>query len=457
MVRRIAIQLWIPLSLLLLSTAVTAQTGNTAVINNERVNIRSGPGEQFNRFTLLDKESRVTEVNHQNGWSQIRLSDGRTGWLHDRYLRYLNKPKPAATTTPTKTAQRPAQKPTQQPVKVAEQPKVAPRPAHKSEPRNESRRQARREARHEAVHAAAKPAIQPVKSVVQTSAPKSGPQTTAKAPTQQPAATATVKPQATSVPVAAAAAGTRGTAGTKSAPATGTAKATAAATKPNNPTTQRPNNPTTQKATDPNAITGLLVDTKKDPFASGTGVGVGVGDAFRLLLYLLPVLGLVVLAVRGLKRFQEKTGTLPSFKGSILGGFNLSNSRKVGGSNIRVVESVPVGAMELHVVEVRGRMLLLSSSGQSVTLLTELSDGETGQSDFQALLGSLADGDVDDEDLDSTIGVTVGSLDDSLRETREAIVRSAQKTLDSRASGALEDEGNIDDQLFGRRKAGGRR
>jgi Flagellar biosynthesis protein, FliO. len=147
-----------------------------------------------------------------------------------------------------------------------------------------------------------------------------------------------------------------------------------------------------------------------------------------------------VLSVRGLKRFQEKTGALPTLRGSLLGGHNLSNARTTGGSNIRVVESVPVGNMELSLVEVRGRMLLLSSSGGTVSLLTELKDGEEGESEFQSLLGSFGDDDADE--LDGTIGATVGSLDDYLRDTREAIVRSAQRTLKNRQgrNGGGEDE-----------------
>jgi uncharacterized protein YgiM (DUF1202 family) len=301
------------------SVAPTTFAARNATLSERSVYLRTGPGFGYGRVVLLPVGASVLETGRQVGWSQVKLSDGRKGWIGTKYLQV------SAATTPV-----------------------------------------------------VKPVTLPAASKNETK------------------------------PVAVAA-GTAAKAASKS------------------------------EAGD---LSALLVDTKKDPFGQSAG-GVGVGDTFRLLFYLLPVLGLIVLAVRGLKRVQDKTGWsggVPGMPGNgakkkILGGFNLSNSRKTGGSNIRVVESVPIGGMELSLVEVRGRMLLLSSAGGSVNLLTEFKDGENGHSEFATMLGDLSgdthDANDADDDLFGAVGVTVGSLDDSLRDTREAIVRTAKRTLNS--------------------------
>jgi flagellar biogenesis protein FliO len=343
------------------------------VINNERVNVRKGPGSQYDRFMLLDREVKVTEIGRQGSWSQVRLGDGRTGWVGAQFVNLHAAPKPASANSTNPPAAQ----------KQLEAPQTG--------------------------------TISPSTTV------PAGP-TTAPLHWSPPKSNATAKQAALAPQPDRPANAVRTPARSKSSTTSTTSTASTAST-PSTKSTQPP-------AVAPSTPSGLLVDTKKDPFAGGAGIGVGAGDAFRLLLYLLPILGLVVLSVRGLKRFQEKTGALPTLRGSLLGGHNLANARTTGGSNIRVVESVPVGNMELSLVEVRGRMLLLSSSGGTVSLLTELKDGENGESEFQSLLGSFADDESDE--LDGTIGATVGSLDDYLRDTREAIVRSAQRSLKNR-------------------------
>lgn len=328
------------------SSAASVATAAQSAVTRSAVNVRQGPGPQYAWFASLEANASLTEIDRNNGWSQVRLSDGRTGWLGSKYLRYV--PGGAAPVTTFATSTPPA--------------------AHTVSP--------------------------------------------------APPAAAGHAPSAT----------------------------------PSKPAAHRAPQATTRSAAAAPSVSSLLVDTRKDPFAGGSGASVGVGDAFRLLFYLLPILGLIVLAVRGLKRFQEKTGwsgALPTSRKSLLGGLNMTNARKTGGSSIRVLESVPLGGNELSLVEVRGRLLLLACGGGAVTLLTELKDAAPSESEFDAMLGSLT-ADDDTVDLDGTIGATVGSLDDSLRETREAIVRSAQRTLRSRAS---VNEGDIDEMVFGARAA----
>ncbi len=155
----------------------------------------------------------------------------------------------------------------------------------------------------------------------------------------------------------------------------------------------------------------------------------GPGDGFRLLLYLVPVLCLCVLAVRVLKSIQSKGGTPSSFKQALIGGFNLVQARKTGGSNIQVIESVAVGSASLHLVHIRGRELLLGTSGSFVGLVADLADAEpTSGPEFKALLeehefGSEA-GDMDGR----TLASLVGSLDERMRKTAGEVRRGLPDT-----------------------------
>jgi len=173
-----------------------------------------------------------------------------------------------------------------------------------------------------------------------------------------------------------------------------------------------------------------LVDAKPDPTGEAQARPTAMaGGAWRLLVYLVPVLVLVVLAVRGLKAFYQRTGDVLITRQGLLGGFNLLRARSVGGSNIRVLESVPVGTVGLHLVEVRGRLLLIGSTGASVTLLTEFRDTEPAEgADFRTLLNAevaAMEGELTASE-ESLEGV-MGSLDDSLRDVSEAVTRSATR------------------------------
>ena len=56
---------------------------------------------------------------------------------------------------------------------------------------------------------------------------------------------------------------------------------------------------------------------------------------------------------------------------AILGGFHLNKAREQAGRSIRVIESVPIGGSNVHLLEVRGRVLLLGASAGSMNLLAE--------------------------------------------------------------------------------------
>lgn len=305
-----------------LPSKTTAATLHIAgKINSERINLRQGPGADYKRVTLLDKETEVVVTAREGDWVQIELSDGKSGWIGQKYI-------------------------------ATDKPLPAPKPAAALNNK------------------------------------------------QQAASTTQVTPNA----------------------------------QRRTPNAQPPT--TNTKSPAPRAETGIFAGTKDDILQqTRESPAATLGDSFRLLLYLLPILGLIVLSIRGLKAFQERHGSLPSMaslKKGMLGGFNLANARKTGGSNIRIIESVPVGTVGLHLIEVKGKTLLLGATGTTVTKLMEFSETKSeANTDFSTLLAS-ASSELDDETDDYTensggIGTVVGSLDESLREAREAIIRNANR------------------------------
>ncbi len=157
-------------------------------------------------------------------------------------------------------------------------------------------------------------------------------------------------------------------------------------------------------------------DTNVQPISSP---GSTLWDAIKMMLYLIPVLILILVALRLLKAYYERTGGLPNLKTSIMGSWNLINARQTGGSNIRIVESVPLGSIGLHLVEVKGRLLLISSGASGATLLKDLTDEESREDrDFHTLLSNT---EMDAEDSDNAIADIVGELDETIKNTRDSI------------------------------------
>lgn len=57
----------------------------TATVNTDAVNVRSGPGTSFNVVGSLDKGTIVSVLQHNNGWSKMQ-SAKIGGWVSDAYL-----------------------------------------------------------------------------------------------------------------------------------------------------------------------------------------------------------------------------------------------------------------------------------------------------------------------------------------------------------------------------------
>lgn len=160
-----------------------------------------------------------------------------------------------------------------------------------------------------------------------------------------------------------------------------------------------------------------------------------------MLAYLIPLLLLMVGGLHLLRRFQQKTGrlspvlsssqsnSLPAVSrsvGGILRAFTLPQARRPSTGSIRVVESLPLGAAQLHLIEVRGRMLLLSAAGGQVTLLSAIETENEGDiNGFRSLLNAAAH-DIDamalsDAELPSTAAASV--IEDAVQQTGRSIQR----------------------------------
>lgn len=70
------------------SISVPTPSGeNTAVVTGALyLNVRSGPGMEFEPFTHLAKGDVVEMIGRSGGWVQVRLPNGETGWVGSSFL-----------------------------------------------------------------------------------------------------------------------------------------------------------------------------------------------------------------------------------------------------------------------------------------------------------------------------------------------------------------------------------
>ena len=184
-----------------------------------------------------------------------------------------------------------------------------------------------------------------------------------------------------------------------------------------------------------------------------------VGDAWKLLAYLVPMLAVIMICLNLLKRFHTRTGRMPGllqstarYAGndqhnfalppskvgilSALGGaFKKAvalnfNARAQQTSAIRLIESVPIGGANVHLLEVRGRVLLLGATAGSLNVLAEFdAQSGVGSDDFRDLLHTAAADmdalDYSQPDLPNTAVVT--TLEGLLRETGQAVSQRSRR------------------------------
>lgn len=88
--RLVAQALWL-FALILLLTLWLPGTGNTAETlyvsdTTLEANLRSGTSQENRIIGMLRPGTKVTLTSEQDGWAEVTLEDGRTGWILRRYL-----------------------------------------------------------------------------------------------------------------------------------------------------------------------------------------------------------------------------------------------------------------------------------------------------------------------------------------------------------------------------------
>ena len=84
---------------LLPGTAAFAATTNTAIVaidstatvKASSLNMRSGPSTSYSIMHVLWQGNTVKVIGESSGWYQIRLTDGRVGWVSGQYLSLNNQ------------------------------------------------------------------------------------------------------------------------------------------------------------------------------------------------------------------------------------------------------------------------------------------------------------------------------------------------------------------------------
>ncbi|MBR1560001.1 MAG: SH3 domain-containing protein [Clostridia bacterium] len=93
--------LCLALALMLMTmTAALAAKGSYYVSANN-VYVRSGPSSSYSAVAKLNRGKVVNYLKSQNGWYQVRYSEGKTGWI---YRKYLSTVKPSSSSSSTKVS-----------------------------------------------------------------------------------------------------------------------------------------------------------------------------------------------------------------------------------------------------------------------------------------------------------------------------------------------------------------
>ena len=56
------------------------------IITAETLNVRSGPGSNFEVLYMVNKDDRVTITDTSNGWHKVRNSEDKEGWISSKYI-----------------------------------------------------------------------------------------------------------------------------------------------------------------------------------------------------------------------------------------------------------------------------------------------------------------------------------------------------------------------------------
>lgn len=69
------------------------------ILSNQPVNVREGPGTEYKEFTALDAgvEVEILTLSEDQAWYNVKLGDGREGWVSTRLVRIEPSPTPFPT------------------------------------------------------------------------------------------------------------------------------------------------------------------------------------------------------------------------------------------------------------------------------------------------------------------------------------------------------------------------
>jgi cell wall-associated NlpC family hydrolase/LysM repeat protein len=101
------------------SAAIPKFKARFAVVNADHAIIRRGPGSDEDKITQVDTGTRVTVLNYQDGWYQLKFPKGTVGWMRGDLLKQAAPAEVASVAKPKKTVVAAKVKQAAKPVTVA--------------------------------------------------------------------------------------------------------------------------------------------------------------------------------------------------------------------------------------------------------------------------------------------------------------------------------------------------
>ncbi len=71
------------------------------MVTIDRVNLRMGPGTVYQIVTQLEKDTPITVIGEEGDWYQVRLNDGRTGWIRKDMVSFSYYPSTSSMELPS--------------------------------------------------------------------------------------------------------------------------------------------------------------------------------------------------------------------------------------------------------------------------------------------------------------------------------------------------------------------
>ena len=64
-----------------------SNVNKTGIVNTSVLNVRKGPGTNNSILTKIYKNDKVTILDSSKGWYKVKLTNGKTGWVSDDYIK----------------------------------------------------------------------------------------------------------------------------------------------------------------------------------------------------------------------------------------------------------------------------------------------------------------------------------------------------------------------------------